>query len=66
VTFIGGAAAIWPLAAYAQQSARTRRVVMLEPVSPNTPGAKARPAALLEGLQQAGWTPGRDFQVDVR
>jgi hypothetical protein len=35
VSFMGGAAVVWPLLAYAQQNGRARRVVMLEPVSPN-------------------------------
>ena len=62
MTLLGSAAATWPLATRAQQNGRTRRVVVLEPVSPNTPGAETRPVAFLEGLQQAGWIPGRDIQ----
>ena len=66
IGLVGGAAVTWPPAVSAQQAGRMRRVVMLEPISPNAPGAKDREAAFLEGLKQAGWTPERDVQVDVR
>jgi putative ABC transport system substrate-binding protein len=40
---------------------------MLESISEEkTPGAKTRHAAFLEGLQQLGWTPGRNVQIEVR
>jgi putative ABC transport system substrate-binding protein len=66
VKLIGGAAVAWPLAARAQQGERLRLVGVLEGVSADTPNAKARPTALLEGLQQSGWTPGRNVRVEVR
>jgi putative tryptophan/tyrosine transport system substrate-binding protein len=59
-------AAVWPLAARAQQTGPMRRIAMLEPIPPNAPGAKAREAAFLDGMRQAGWTPGRDVAVDIR
>jgi ABC-type uncharacterized transport system substrate-binding protein len=65
ITLLGGAAA-WPLAARAQQGERLRLVGVLEGVSADTPNAKARPAAFLEGLQQSGWTPGRNVRVELR
>ena len=61
---LGTAAAAWPLAARAQHEQRL--VCILEGISAATPGAKARYAALLEGLQQLGWTPGRNVQIEVR
>src|SRR5215470_9815932 len=66
ISLLGGAAATWPLAVDAQQGQRVRLVCILEGISANTPGAKARYAALLEGLQQLGWTPGRNVQIEVR
>ena len=63
ITLLGGAAA-WPLATRAQHEQRL--VCILEGISAATPGAKARYAALLEGLQQLGWTPGRNVQIEVR
>src|SRR5262245_54412881 len=66
VTLLGSAAAAWPIAARAQQGQRVRLVCILEGISANTPGSKARYAAFLEGLQQLGWTPGRNVQIEVR
>ena len=66
IALIGGAAAAWPLAARAQQGERVRLVGFLEGVSADAPGAKARHLAFLEGLQQLGWTPGRNVRIDVR
>ena len=63
---LGGAAVSWPLAARAQQGERMRLVGILIPISADTPHAKADYAAFLEGLQQLGWTPGRDVRIEVR
>ena len=64
ITLIGGAAA-WPLAARAQQpSERTRRIGMISPV--NDQVAQARHAAFIQGLQQLGWTEGRNVHIDAR
>ena len=65
VTLLGGAAA-WPLAVRAQQRERIRLVCILEAISPDTPSAKERSAAFAEGLQQLGWTPGRNVRLEVR
>jgi putative ABC transport system substrate-binding protein len=65
IALIGGATA-WPLAARAQQGERVRLVGFLEGVSADAPGAKARHLAFLEGLQQLGWTPGRNVRIEVR
>ena len=65
ITVLGGAAA-WPMAARAQQGQRMRRVCILEAVSADVPGVKTRYAAFLEGLQQLGWTAGRNVQIEVR
>jgi ABC-type uncharacterized transport system substrate-binding protein len=66
ITLIGGAAAAWPLAARAQQGERMRRVGVLIPVAADDPEAKARVAAFRQGLQQLGWTDGRNVQIDIR
>src|SRR5262245_16239494 len=65
ITLLAGAAA-WPLAARAQQGQRVRLICILEPISADMPGAKIRHAAFLEALQQLGWTPGRNVQIEVR
>jgi putative ABC transport system substrate-binding protein len=65
IAALGGAAA-WPLIARAQQGERVRLVGILEGVSVDTPNAKLRHVAFLEGLQQLGWTPGRNVRIEVR
>src|SRR5262249_33952227 len=53
ITLLGGAST-WPLAARAQPGERVRLVGLLEGISADAPGAKARHLAFLEGLQQLG------------
>jgi len=61
-----GGAAVWPLAARAQQGERMRRIGVLEGVGADIPDAQARHAAFLQGLQQLGWTDGRNVRIDAR
>jgi len=61
-----GGAATWPLAARAQQGQGMPLIGILEGISADTPGVKTRHAAFLEALQQLGWTPGRNVQIEVR
>jgi putative tryptophan/tyrosine transport system substrate-binding protein len=65
ITLLGGAAA-WPLAARAQQPERMRRIGVLQSLAANDPEGQARLAAFAQGLQQAGWTIGRNVQIDTR
>jgi putative ABC transport system substrate-binding protein len=65
ITLIGGAAVAWPLAARAQQE-RMRRIGALMPFAANNAEAQTRNAAFLQGLQQLGWTVGRNVQIDYR
>src|SRR5215831_19030492 len=62
---LGGAAA-WPLAARAQQGERMRRIGVLMNLTADDPEASARVTALAQGLQQLGWTVGRNLQIDYR
>jgi putative ABC transport system substrate-binding protein len=55
ITLLGGAA-VWPLAAHAQQD-RVRRVGVLMPHVQNNTVAQARIAALSHELEQLGWSP---------
>ena len=43
-----------------------RLVCILEGVSADTPNANERHTALLQGLQQLGWTMGRNLKIEVR
>ena len=65
ISLIGSAAA-WPLAARAQQPERMRRIGILMLFAEDDPAAKSRTAAFIEGLQQLGWTVGRNIEIDIR
>ena len=65
ITLLGSAAA-WPLAARAQQPERMRRIGVLMNLAADDPEAQARIAAFLQGLQQLGWTVGRNVRIDYR
>jgi ABC-type uncharacterized transport system substrate-binding protein len=66
ITVLGGAAAAWPLAARAQQGERVRRVGILMPLTADDPYDQTRLAAFLQGLQEAGWSVGRNLRIDTR
>jgi putative ABC transport system substrate-binding protein len=66
--FIGlvGCAAAVPLVARAQQGDRVRRIGVLMSTGADDPEGQARITAFLGGLQQLGWTDGRNAQIDIR
>jgi putative tryptophan/tyrosine transport system substrate-binding protein len=66
ITLLGGTAAFWPLAAHAQQGERVRRIGVLMPAPSEDREYQARLAAFLQGLQQLGWTDGRNVRIDTR
>ena len=65
ITLIGGAAA-WPLAARAQQREKMRRIGVLMNLAADDPQSPVRIAAFLQGLQESGWTDGRNLRIDYR
>src|SRR3954447_23833794 len=66
ITLLGGAAVAWPVATRAQQGERVRRVGVLMNLAADDPESPARLAALLQGLEQLGWTDGRNVRIDTR
>ena len=66
ISLLGGAAAAWPLAARAQQPERMRRIGVLMHLAADDPEGQTRHAAFLQGLQQAGWSAGRNVRIDTR
>src|SRR5262245_32775219 len=66
ITLLGGTAAGWPLAVRAQQGERMRRIGVLLPAASDNPQFQAFVGAFLQGLQQSGWTIGRNVQIDTR
>jgi putative tryptophan/tyrosine transport system substrate-binding protein len=63
ITLIGGAAA-WPLTTYAQQPDGQPRIGVM--MTGDGPDGQARLAAFRQGLQQLGWTDGRNVRIDIR
>jgi ABC-type uncharacterized transport system substrate-binding protein len=67
ITLLGGAAVGWPLAARAQQRAdQMRRIGVLTVFSKDDPEGQRRVAALLQKLQELGWTDGRNVRIEFR
>ena len=67
LTVFGGATAAWPLDARAQQTERIRRIgVLMGGGTGDEPEMQARAAAFVEGLQQLGWTDGRNVRIEYR
>ena len=65
ITALGGAAA-WPLAVRAQQGERMRRIGVLMAVAADDPESQRRLTAFVQGLQELGWTDGRNIRIETR
>src|SRR5215472_15490503 len=65
ISCLGGAAA-WPLAARAQPADQMRRIGVLTVFSKDDPEGQRRVAALLQKLQELGWTDGRNVRIEFR
>jgi putative tryptophan/tyrosine transport system substrate-binding protein len=66
ITLLGGAAAAWPLAARAQQRERMRRIGVLMNLAADDPEGQARLTAFAQGLQEFGWSEGRNVRIEYR
>ena len=66
ITLIGTSVLVWPLTTYAQQPERIRRIGVLLPASANDSEYPTLVNAFVEGLQQLGWTNGRNIRIDIR
>jgi putative tryptophan/tyrosine transport system substrate-binding protein len=66
ITILAGTAATWPLAVQAQQTGPTPRIGVLMDLAVDDPEAKARIAALQQGLQELGWADGRNLRIETR
>ena len=66
IAALGGTAIAWPLAARAQQADRMRRIGVLETRAADDPEGQARLAVFQQGLQELGWTDGRNVRIDYR
>jgi putative tryptophan/tyrosine transport system substrate-binding protein len=62
-----GSAAAWPVVARAQQKGPMRRIgVLVSTLAADNPAWQARNTAFVQGLQQLGWTAGRNVEIDYR
>src|SRR5436190_13714591 len=66
IVTLGGVAVACPLAARAQQAERARRVGVLMTQAEDDPEGQTRLLALAQGLQESGWTIGRNVRIDTR
>jgi putative tryptophan/tyrosine transport system substrate-binding protein len=65
ITLLGGAA-MWPLAARAQQTIQTRRIGVLMGFAETDPAAQSWLAAFRNALTQLGWSEGNNLRIEVR
>src|SRR3974390_45470 len=63
---LAGAAVVWPLAALAQQPNRMRRVGLLMGDREDDAEGQKNLAAFPRGLEELGWTEGRNIQIEAR
>jgi putative ABC transport system substrate-binding protein len=61
IALFGGAVA-WPAMAGAQQAERMRIIGVLLPATADDTGMQARITAFHQGLEQSGWTIGRNVR----
>jgi putative ABC transport system substrate-binding protein len=61
-----GSAAVWPLAARAQQGDRVRRIGVLLPAAAIDAVFQTWVGAFLQGLALSGWTVGRNLAIEYR
>jgi putative tryptophan/tyrosine transport system substrate-binding protein len=66
VKLIGSAAVAWPVRARAQSGERVRRIGVLMPTAAHDRDGQDRISALLQGLQQSGWSVGRNIRMEYR
>src|SRR3954469_20851069 len=61
-----GAAVAWPMAAWAQQSERVRRIGVLMGIAADDSEAQLRKKAFESTWSDLGWVAGRNITVDYR
>ncbi len=66
ISLIGGAAAAWPFAAWAQEPGRVRRVGVLFAFIDSDPESQVRIVAFQQELENLGWRDGYNIQIEYR
>ena len=65
IVMLGGAAAAWPSAGFAQGAGRPRRIAVLMGVKGDDTEGQGRLDALRAGLQERGWVDGETAKLEV-
>jgi putative tryptophan/tyrosine transport system substrate-binding protein len=66
ISLLGGAAAVWPLAARAQQPEPMRHIGVLVSGAADNPEVQVRLAAFLQRLRELGWSEGSNLRIEYR
>jgi putative ABC transport system substrate-binding protein len=66
IALLGGVAAPWPFRAQAQEPSQIRRIGVLLTGSKADLEEQRYVQSLLQGLQDLGWKPGTNLQLDIR
>jgi putative tryptophan/tyrosine transport system substrate-binding protein len=66
ITFLGGATAVWPLAARAQQPDRMRLIGVVMAYAESDSTAQSWLAAFRAALAKLGWTEGSNLRIELR
>ncbi len=66
IALLGSVIFAWPLAAWAQQADRIRRIGVLIPFAESDADAQTQVIAFREQLQRLGWTDGSNVRIDYR
>ena len=66
IGLLGGAAAVWPIVARAQQGERVRRIGVLMGFVESDPQWRAWLATFQAALRELGWTDGRNVAIGSR
>jgi hypothetical protein len=66
ITLVGGAAAMWPLRAIAQQSARSRRIGVLYDYAKDDAAGRVQIDAFRDELAKLGWIEGQKSSLICR
>jgi putative ABC transport system substrate-binding protein len=66
IALLGGATAMWPLAARAQQDGRIRHVIIWIGGSASDPTSQQRAVTFRDTMRGLGWIDGQNVTIDVR
>jgi putative ABC transport system substrate-binding protein len=66
ITLLGGAMGVWPLAGRAQTNEPMPRIGILMPFGTEDPQYRARIGAFVQGLQEQGYSNGRNVRLEFR